>query len=121
MLRYLSTQSDLPWLCAGDFNEILKMEEKCGGPPRSRGQIEAFRKAVEDLSIMDIGFLGPEFTWCNGRKGNSTVRERLDRALADSSWCNLFPKGSVHHLSSSYSDHLPIRIETVGQRKGMKR
>lgn len=26
-LRFLSTQSDLPWLCAGDFNETLEAHE----------------------------------------------------------------------------------------------
>jgi hypothetical protein len=27
VLRYLRCQDDLPWLCAGDFNEILTQEE----------------------------------------------------------------------------------------------
>ena len=30
-LRYLNTQSDLPWLCAGDFNEVLEAHEQFGG------------------------------------------------------------------------------------------
>ncbi|KAL0420918.1 UNVERIFIED_CONTAM: hypothetical protein Slati_3114700 [Sesamum latifolium] len=33
--------SPRPWLCAGDFNEILSQEEKTGAP-RPRRQIEEF-------------------------------------------------------------------------------
>jgi hypothetical protein len=30
-LRYLNTQSNLPWICAGDFNEVLEADEQFGG------------------------------------------------------------------------------------------
>jgi hypothetical protein len=30
LLRWLKGQSDLPWLCGGDFNEILSNEEYFG-------------------------------------------------------------------------------------------
>ena len=30
LLRHLSTQLDLPWVCLGDFNEITNLEEKSG-------------------------------------------------------------------------------------------
>ena len=30
LLRHLSTQLDLPWVCLGDFNEITSLEEKSG-------------------------------------------------------------------------------------------
>ena len=31
LLRHLHRQSSLPWLCAGDFNELTKQSEKSGG------------------------------------------------------------------------------------------
>ncbi|KAK3195440.1 hypothetical protein Dsin_026750 [Dipteronia sinensis] len=36
LLRRLHSRSDLPWLCAGDFNEILEDSEKQGGIRRPR-------------------------------------------------------------------------------------
>jgi hypothetical protein len=50
LIRTLSGQSDLPWLCMGDFNEILFSHEKEGGPARAPGCMDAFRKALEDAT-----------------------------------------------------------------------
>ena len=32
LLSYLNSQFSLPWFCCGDFNEILSVTEKSGGP-----------------------------------------------------------------------------------------
>jgi hypothetical protein len=34
LMRFLSTKSIVPWLCAGDFNEILDAQEQFGGVTR---------------------------------------------------------------------------------------
>ena len=36
-LRTLNDKPLIPWLCAGDFNEITKQEEKVGGAIRAHG------------------------------------------------------------------------------------
>ena len=33
-LRILNHHPDVPWLCASDFNEIVRQEEKLGGATR---------------------------------------------------------------------------------------
>ena len=35
LMRLLHQQVTLPWICIGDFNEILSANEKQGGGPRS--------------------------------------------------------------------------------------
>ncbi|OMO96399.1 reverse transcriptase [Corchorus capsularis] len=63
LLRQLSEQSTLPWMCVGDFNEILTNDEKIGGPPRSQRQMEMFRATVEFCEFRDLPIKGPLMTW----------------------------------------------------------
>jgi hypothetical protein len=51
-----------PWLCLGDFNEVLLEYEKDGGPPWAQGCMDCFKEAPEDCELMDLGFEGDPFT-----------------------------------------------------------
>ncbi|KAL0293787.1 UNVERIFIED_CONTAM: hypothetical protein Scaly_2575800 [Sesamum calycinum] len=110
LLRRLHSQSIRPWLCAGDFNEILEHSEKEGGPPRAEWLIRNFRNCLADCELQDLGFHGYSYTWCNQQQYPHTVRERLDRACASLSWSQLFPEARIQHLTTPYSDHSPILI-----------
>ena len=55
--------STLPWLCIGDFNEILRPEEQFGPNERDSAQIEAFREAVDICGLADLGYRGLDWTW----------------------------------------------------------
>ncbi|XP_075666319.1 uncharacterized protein LOC142636117 [Castanea sativa] len=81
----LQFNENLPWMCAGDFNEILLLHEKLGGAPRSETAMREFREVVDDCGFMDLGYMGRKFTW-RGKWGDGMVLERLDRALATYSW-----------------------------------
>ncbi|KAL0345399.1 UNVERIFIED_CONTAM: putative mitochondrial protein [Sesamum radiatum] len=109
LLRHLSSLSSRPWICASDFNEVLKQDEKTGAP-RPRKQIEDFRSCLADCQLMDLGCSGYRFTWCNQREAPNTVRVRLDRACATLDWRNLFPTAQVVALSAKGSDHNPLLI-----------
>lgn len=61
-LRVLNAARRRPWLCLGDFNEILMGCEE-GGTPRSRAQMDRFRMALEECELSDLGFAGDPYTW----------------------------------------------------------
>ncbi len=111
ILRELSTHHQLPWLCGGDFNELLRGEEKWGRVARSEAQMARFRSVVDDCGFMDLGFSGPQYTWWNKRDGAARVLERLDRCFANAEWLVLFPSCRVHHLHGVFSDHRPLWME----------
>ena len=108
VLRHLSSQFILPWVCIRDFNEITKLSEKLGGAIRSEFQMQNFRDCLDVCGLKDLGYSGLPYTWCNRRFGGQVVWVRLDRAFATSDWLLKFPTARLHHLSASSSDHKPI-------------
>ena len=82
VLRHLSSQFNLPWVCIGDFNEITKLSEKLGRALRPEYQMQNFSDCLDVCGLKDLGYSGLPYTWCNRRFGGQMVRVRLDRALA---------------------------------------
>jgi hypothetical protein len=100
-----------PWLCIGDFNEIISAAEKSSSTIQPPIQMRGFRAALEDGCLSDLGFSGPKFTWCNGRSGGEYTWERLDRALANPSWTVLFDVVDVTVLPRCSLDHHPLLVD----------
>ena len=63
LLWKLHSQFNLPWLCAGDFNEIAKGAEKQGGSNCSHSQMQLFRDTMDVCLFINLGFKGNPFTW----------------------------------------------------------
>lgn len=114
LLKILNSKFNLPWLCRGDFNEILKSHEKVGGRPRPLSQIQGFSDVLDECGFMDMGFVGNKFTWNKNIMGGVTVWERLDRAVANNDWMSLFLALKVYHLECGCFDHKPIIIHPLG-------
>jgi hypothetical protein len=109
-IRELNSNSSLPWALIGDFNEILFSHEKEGGSTRRQGYMQAFRDAMSDCGLEDLGFSGDVFTWKRGQ-----IRQRLDRAIANGQWMNMHPGAVLQHLGYIRSDHWPILLDTKYQ------
>ncbi|KAL0288208.1 UNVERIFIED_CONTAM: hypothetical protein Scaly_2738000 [Sesamum calycinum] len=62
LLRQLRRKSTLSWMCYGDFNATLLHIEKESLTPTPLAQIREFRKAIEDVGLMDLDYVGPKFT-----------------------------------------------------------
>jgi hypothetical protein len=101
-----------PWLCFGDFNSTLDANEKKGGRNGSSSASRYLSELMFDLGVVDLGFVGAKFTWCNNRWGKGCIRERLDRGIANPSWRVAFPRATVLHLGAIQFDHCPILIDT---------
>ncbi|XP_075665296.1 uncharacterized protein LOC142634953 [Castanea sativa] len=113
-LRKLRSKFSLPWLCAGDFNEITKADEKLGGRFRPWRQMEAFWDVLDECEFKDFGFVGGKYTWYKGTRGGNAIWESLDRAVATTDWIDMFPATKVVHLECGSSDHKPLIIRLKG-------
>lgn len=64
--------------------------------------------------LIDVGSLGPRFTWSNGRSGHCLIRERLDKRIANGEWSTLFPRATIRVLPRVASDHSPVALDLYG-------
>ncbi|XP_074271258.1 uncharacterized protein LOC141595186 [Silene latifolia] len=109
LLRLLNRQSNLPWVCIGDFNKILLSTEMKGGS-RPQWQMNNFRAAVDECGLRDITWEGYNFSWDNGQVGDANRQCMLDRALSSSTWTDMFPYAHLCYLNREWSDHAPIKL-----------
>ncbi|KAL5756462.1 hypothetical protein ACOSQ2_021208 [Xanthoceras sorbifolium] len=125
LLRRLAGMDNLPWIIGGDFNEIMWGNEKMGGLFRNGAAMDNFREAINCSGLMDLGFVGNKYTWCNRQFSGVVIWERLDRCLCNLRWRVMFPEAVVIHRDYSSSDHRALIIDGIrkcsGARSGLNR
>ena len=125
LLKHLSSLSSEPWICMGDFNEILDNNERSGRGSRPGWQIEDFRVVVVHCELHDMGFVGHPFTWRNKREAKQNdetfVTARLDRVFASASWLDKYDGVCVSHLAMQNSDHCPMVLSLPDSHSTRKR
>jgi len=120
-LGHIKPNSSWPWICMGDFNEILYVWEKVGKKEADNSRIAAFRNMINDLSLMDMDSHGCAYTWANNRDGKDLVKKRLDRALCTLEWRITFSEAEVQALPAIGSDHSPLILRLYPGKTKTKR
>ena len=95
-----------PWLILGDFNNVLKMDEKSNGQPITPYEIKDFQQCCNNLGLVDTNFSVSFLTWAN-----DTTWCKLDRALVNNRWVI---EGLRAHANFEFpgnlSDHSPCVV-----------
>jgi len=95
----------------GDLNTVTQAYEKQGGRTFRLSSCSVYLQFINTCSLIDLGFFGPPFTWDNGRPGAEHIHERLDKALANPSWLQIYPHAQATHLPQIYSDRCLILVD----------
>lgn len=75
------------WLLIGDFICTLGAEERSSN---RGGTLSIFQSWVSSRGLMDMGWIGPPFTWNQGNSIDTRKAACLDRGLCDGEWRHLF-------------------------------
>ena len=97
-----------PWMCFGDFNEILNQEEKIGLHPHGHNKMNLFREFLDEAGLMDLEVKGCKFTWTSNPRNDFITRERIDRLLVNWEWRQMFPNAILYAIPPVSSDHSPL-------------
>ncbi|OMO88470.1 reverse transcriptase [Corchorus capsularis] len=111
-LACLGANLNLHWIWIGDFNETLCSLDKYGGRVVNPLNSSSLNDALSSCDMIDIGFVGPRFTWSNKNPISTLILERIDRAWINSAWLDSFPESTLFHLPRICSDHCPILFST---------
>lgn len=84
-----------PWVVMGDLNEVIGCYEKFVGRPVENQRL-FLKEFMQNVGAVDLGFSGNIFTWENKHDRGYLIKERLDRAVGNSSWVSLFGSTKVY-------------------------
>ncbi|KAG2309905.1 hypothetical protein Bca52824_021462, partial [Brassica carinata] len=80
---------------------------KSGGTERPESSFSNFRSFLSTCDLFDLKHTGNFLSW-RGKRHSHLVHCRLDRAMVNSSWSDVFPNGRSHCLQLGASDHRPL-------------
>ena len=69
-----------------------------------------FRNVVNYCGFKDLGYVGPDFTWCNMQERAGRMYLKVDRVFATSDWVDKFGEVKVYNLVDSTSDHCTLYL-----------
>jgi hypothetical protein len=89
--------------------------QKQGGAARPQHCMDKFREPLEECGLADLGYSRYMFTWRNHHQiTEGYIQERLDRAVANLEWRDLFLRYELINGEQRHSDHIPIILVLEG-------
>ncbi|XP_026459126.1 uncharacterized protein LOC113359759 [Papaver somniferum] len=98
----------IPWLVVGDFNCVLRLEEKKGGIPNKEVYMIDFRSWISDNGLVEADAIGKKYTWSNCQKGRRRIVSKHDREIVNNAWLYKYANWRCKALPSICSDHSPL-------------
>lgn len=98
LLRNLARDSNLPWCIIGDLNNVVSQSDKHGGASYPQWLLDGFNATLTDIGLYDMTLIGHQYTWERGRGTDDWTEVRLDRAITNASWLDLFPLAKLYNL-----------------------
>ncbi|XP_042969000.1 uncharacterized protein LOC122301671 [Carya illinoinensis] len=72
--------------------------------------MELFREVFQEGNLYDLGWQGDKYTWGNLDGDETFTKERLDRAVSNPVWIEVYKEVWVEMMVASTSDHKPLLV-----------
>lgn len=107
-----------PVFVGGDFNTIVRLDERSGGNGILLEDSLTFGDWINNMLLIEMGFCGNQFTWKRGKTESTFVASRLDRVLCCAQARLKWQDARVSHLPFLASDHAPLYVQLTPEVKG---
>ncbi|XP_060202744.1 uncharacterized protein LOC132631162 [Lycium barbarum] len=104
-----SQNNTRPWLALGDFNSVLKSEDRLGGNPVTWAEVTEFQNCVDNCGFIEMVQQGQKYTW-NDKGDNQRIYSKIDWSFINNEWLVTMPACRAWYMSEGISDHCSIRI-----------
>ncbi|XP_062099754.1 uncharacterized protein LOC133805589 [Humulus lupulus] len=94
-----------PWILLGDFNAVFNCEDRFGGVPIAMKELNDSTLWLAQAHVEALKRTGSFFTWSNNQEGASRIYSRIDHALVNEDWHDIFPYSFAHFSWETSSDH----------------
>ncbi|KAJ8435425.1 hypothetical protein Cgig2_013923 [Carnegiea gigantea] len=105
-LETISHQMQEAWCVLGDFNTILRKEDRMGGDEVEDYELQELQSYLDSCKLTETPYSGAYYTW-----SHKTVWSRIGRALMNGYWHDLFDYTHANFIANELSDHSPIIIQ----------
>ncbi|XP_074305014.1 uncharacterized protein LOC141639943 [Silene latifolia] len=99
-----------PWIVLGDFNNVLKADEKIGLPVKDAETVP-FQYAIDNFGLQDLKSIRSFFTWNNKQPSSTRVFSRINRVLVNDEWVTNWPDHYAYFAPEGDYDHCPCFIQ----------
>ncbi|XP_060183331.1 uncharacterized protein LOC132613331 [Lycium barbarum] len=97
------------WAVMGDFNCVLKRDERVGRPVTA-AEIRDFKRCMGVGYLVELRSSGAFYTWNNKQGDDKRVYSRINRVLVSGAWLTPLPSSEVHFGNDGLIDHCPAMI-----------
>ncbi|XP_058765287.1 uncharacterized protein LOC131638757 [Vicia villosa] len=108
-LQILGDMINKPWIIIGDFNNVLKTEDRMGGNEVQESEYRDLENLMEVNGVFEHETKGSYFTW-SIKHIQGMIYSRIDRALYNNMWFTKFPESVIEVLNPHISDHSPLKV-----------
>ncbi|XP_019244584.1 PREDICTED: uncharacterized protein LOC109224460 [Nicotiana attenuata] len=104
----------------GDFNSVLRAEDRIGGNPVTWADVVDFHTCIQDCELIEFPYSGNHYTW-NDKNNDQRIFSKLDWIFINNTWLDVMPACRARFLSEGISDHCPAMVTLEDRRIGMRK
>ncbi|XP_062081100.1 uncharacterized protein LOC133785901 [Humulus lupulus] len=101
------------WMVLKDFNAPFSGGDRSGGCPITSFELADLIGWKIDAKVEAIKSMGSYFTWTNNQEGLARIYSKIDHALINEEWLDLFPHCLAVYQWEGVSDHCSCVVSNI--------